>query len=733
MIVALYIYVDGIAKRIELFNDEKISVNSSIQNVNDISKVFTDYSNSFTIPASDTNNAIFKYWFDNSNDNGFDQRLRYDGYIEIDTQIFRVGKWQLESASIKENRIEDYKITFYGNLVSLTDKFKEDKLKDVAELNDYSINYSGANVQSAITSTTDNDIMFPLISSDRFWEYGSGNQNIGNSSHKIYYYELFPAIKLKRVFDAIATKYNVNFDGTFLSQDRFTKAYLWLKKSEAKRLDAYSSPFVVAFNNFTPASGRYKFIDNTLEIYSQPTDPNLQQFLRIRFRNFSVTTTAIVKVFKVINGVDNEISNTTYNVAFGTPINQMFITPTMGVGTYRFTVQTASSCTFVYDYMITNTSFNDFVNGSHVVQNKNGSTTSLLDSALLSPDIKVADFFSGILKMFNLTAYTTDGINYTLEQLENWYYQGQIRDYSQYTTTDLEFNRVKPYKKINFEYERSESILNKQYFALFNNEYGNLSYPFNNDGSEFTIKLPFENLMFRKFTGTNIQVGFALKPDLTPYQPKPIILYLYERASCSFYLNNGITTNHITNYNVFGQDVKYQTENHSLNWGAEISSYLLNIVNNSLFNNYYLAYLNNLYSLKSRMVKVKMRLPYTEILDLKLNDRIIIRDKRYIINQYTTDLTTFESDFELIQDFRSLYFNNSGAFNTDRLAKTLTFNTTSKEPLTWTEQTSSGLIQSITNQNTYVNVEVKENVSGVKRTATLISKLGDIIIIEQNA
>jgi hypothetical protein len=89
MKVALYIYDDNVSKRIELFEDEKISLTSSIQNVNDISKVFTDYSQSFTIPASDNNNEIFRHWYENSLDNGFDQRVRYDGYIELDTQLFR--------------------------------------------------------------------------------------------------------------------------------------------------------------------------------------------------------------------------------------------------------------------------------------------------------------------------------------------------------------------------------------------------------------------------------------------------------------------------------------------------------------------------------------------------------------------------------------------------------------------------------------------------------------------
>jgi hypothetical protein len=205
-----------VVKRIELFNDEKISITSSIQNVNDISKVFTDYSQSFTIPASDNNNEIFRHWYENSLDNGYNQNQRYAGYIEIDTQVFRTGKWQLENCSVKNNRVEDYKITFYGNLISLSDKFKEDKLKDIQELNNYTISYSGANVQDKITTGSDTNLAFPLISSKRVWQYGGGGvDDITNNSTPMVYTELFPALKIARIFDAIEITYGVSFNGNF--------------------------------------------------------------------------------------------------------------------------------------------------------------------------------------------------------------------------------------------------------------------------------------------------------------------------------------------------------------------------------------------------------------------------------------------------------------------------------------------------------------------------------------
>lgn len=725
-----YGYADTF-NRIELFEDEKISLTSSIQNVNDISKVFTDYSQSFTIPASDNNNEIFRHWYENSLDNGFDQRLRYDGYIEIDTQTFRVGKWQLESASVKNNRIENYKITFYGELKSLTDKFGEDKLKDIQELNDYTIVYLGSNVRDKITTTSDSDIIFPLISSDRVWQYGGGGLNdVSINAGHIHYSELFPSLKIARIFDAIENKYGISFSGDFLNQSRFKLAYMWLKNNESKFFVPFSKPELIILKNYT-YSGFYSVVDNVVTI-TNFSDLTFLSDLRYKVTiTFASPVTSYLLVYK-----NNELYTTLQQT--GTT-NSFTINESEGVGSYRFEVQTNQGVAYNYNVKSEIFEFDPLGSSGFVTiedYNNNGASISNIDFTRIMPDMKVSEFFSGILKMFNLTAFSNDGINFTLEQLEEWYYKGTIKDFSEYTTTDLDFERIKPYKKINLQYEKSENILSRNFFTANAREFGDLSYPFNNDGSEYTIKLPFENLMFQKFTNTNLQVSYTLKSDFTPYAPKPIILYKYknENTNVSFYFNNGTTTDHITNYNVMGQDVLYQNETNSLNWGVEISSYLLQPVSNSLFNNYYLAYLNNLYLLKSRMLKVSMRLPYSELLNLKLNDRIVIRDKRYIINSYTTDLTTFESNFELIQDFRSINFNNSTLRQTDNTAKTLRIDTTSTTTLIWSvESDPTSLISGIIKGDTYVEISVKQNVSGVERNAVLVSNLNDKIIIRQDA
>ena len=64
-----------------MFNDETITLTSKIQDVRDISKVFTDFSQTFTIPASKENNKIFQHWYNYNIDNGFDNRIQKRCFI----------------------------------------------------------------------------------------------------------------------------------------------------------------------------------------------------------------------------------------------------------------------------------------------------------------------------------------------------------------------------------------------------------------------------------------------------------------------------------------------------------------------------------------------------------------------------------------------------------------------------------------------------------------------------
>ena len=86
-------------------------------------------------------------------------------------------------------------------------------------------------------------------------------------------------------------------------------------------------------------------------------------------------------------------------------------------------------------------------------------------------------------------------------------------------------------------------------------------------------------------------------------------------------------------------------------------------------------------------MKIKTILPIFLLSKLALNDKIVIRDKRYIINSYQTELTTGETSFELMSDFRNITLGTTTTTTT--AAPTTTTTTTTAAPTTTTTTTTT--------------------------------------------
>jgi len=654
--------------KLDLFDDEKINISSSIQNVQDISKVYTDFSQSFTVPASDNNNKIFEYFYQNDVDGAIDHNLRRFAYIEIGMTPFRTGKIQLEGSSVKNNKIEHYNITFYGDLISLKDTFGVTKINQL----DYTFitnPYSGTAVKNRVTDTaTDYDVRYPLIASENVWSYGDGTStDLSTSIGRIDWRELFPAIKVSKIFEAIQNDYGVTFQSTFLQTERFKKLFLWCKNTDNvdKKINGSVLP-ITSFTNYPNEYGYtsnfYSSDDNTYLINSglsllatiqtnisviftidnTPiiTDPQWIIYLDIYINNSFVSTTIIDTT------IDNSLQ--VYNVnGPGNNINQ-FLT---------FKIRSEQSIVIKYTVSIERFYDNYTVNGGYLIaQNTTGLNLSSGTNSIYAnmPDITVADFFSGILKQFNLTCYSVGVDTFQLEPLDIWYSKGALIDVTKYVDTDtISVDRLPLYENVSFNYQKSESFINRA-FAATGREYGDISTNYPYDGGEYKIDLPFENLLFQKFRNTALQVGYCLTsaPDFKPYLPKPILLYYNGATTSSVKFYDGTTESTITNIALFGQDLFYNNQIYSLNFSTDTSTWYNVLIENSLFAVYYFGYLSNLFNIKNRLTKVKAYFPIGLTTSLRLNDRLVIQDKRYIINTINSDITTGEVSLELINDFR---------------------------------------------------------------------------------
>jgi len=672
--------------QVDLFNDETIEVTSSVQNIADIATVFTDFSQSFTIPCTPKNNRIFEHYYNNDVDTTIDHNRRRAARIEIDTVPFRTGKIQLEKSQVKNSNAESYSLTFFGDIVTFKDLVLEDKLADL----DYAtINhqYSGAEVQARIetdSAVTDYDVKYPLISSSRVWEYGvGGTTDIYETVGAIAYTELFPAVRVATIFDLIELKYGVTFTGNILNNSKFRSAFLLYKNKEVAT--SYSAPQDVIFGVANASTDvLYDSIVQQRPIADSTIGLGTLYTLSAKYYSVSVN---IVTASAINYYLDVYLNGVLTNSYLGNGSNVFNI---INYGTYNATIdytfklRSAAVMTFAgtvdysYNYTVQDNSGVDPPYSDSLVYSEaitSTTTTNYTNLSAFAPEIKIMDFMKGIFNTFNLTVVSTSPTSFRFQTLKDFYNSGSIRNITKYVITDdITVARPKLYNTVSFEYEKSNCFLNRKYFDLFGKEYSNLKAVFGYDGGDYIIKLPFETLLHQKFSETNLQVAYTLgtEPEYKTYIPKPVLLYQNKYTNIgvgdSFKFNNSVTTDTITDYIPFGQDADISGVNYSLNFNSDISSFTENIENNSLYATYYEEYLTNLFSSKTRLVDVKTIIPISILTSLKLNDSLIIRDKKYIINSMKSNLTTGEVLFSLITNQReSLDFNQT--INIDYLAQ----------------------------------------------------------------
>jgi len=247
--------------RLDLYKDESIEVTSSIKQAKDIGTIYSDYTQSFTLPASATNNKAFKHFYNFDISSGyFDARLRQDAFIEINSLPYRRGKMFLSSVNMKNNKPMFYKVVFYGSVASLKDIFADDLLSSL-DLTDFQHDFTHTEIKSIFkngktVNGDDNALIYPLITSKKrlFYDDTIGNTDDENFDGNLYIpssgfdidryhkrgiseYDLKPAIKLYQLIKAIEAKYDlvlipndVSSTKDFFSKhnEAFANLYMWL-------------------------------------------------------------------------------------------------------------------------------------------------------------------------------------------------------------------------------------------------------------------------------------------------------------------------------------------------------------------------------------------------------------------------------------------------------------------------------------------------------------------------
>ena len=576
----LYIGTD----RVDLFKDETVSLTQTIQNVKDIAKVFTEFTQTFAVPASKENNIIFQHYYNFDIDFGFDARNKADARLELNDLPFKNGKIKLNSVDLKNNVAHTYHITFFGNTVNLKDVLGDDLLSSLGALDDNSQVYDYPNIRDILQGfpTGNNNIVVPLIThtnrliynsgehsqfdpeatTNNIFPHGSGTQQQNGVDWKQFKY----ALRIQTIISAIETKYTIAngygsdivFSDDFFNDttnEEFDDLFIWLHRKKG--------------NVETPSFGDASWTRVT-ELGTETTTGDYDVMTPIA--NVSNGEFTINSSFGDYGAYDFDLL---FNPTAGTSLlpydvritetNTGTVTIENGIvglynfyqnqelddGTYTIDIRSEQLVSFAADGIKWTADVEErddeqqTLNGTVSFSNAATFSTSAVFEFNITqqiPKIKIIDFLSGMFKMFNLTAFVNDLGIIVVRTLDSYYASGSQTPINIDKYLDTKTSKVDvalPFKEINFSYKGLGTLFAKQFEQIWNSGWGSESYKLNNriydaPTENYKVELPFEHMQYERLydinpsgTGasTTFQYGYFVDDNFEPYYGEPLLFY----------------------------------------------------------------------------------------------------------------------------------------------------------------------------------------------------------------
>lgn len=687
--------------RVDLFKDETVSLTQTIKNVKDLKKVFTEFTQTFSVPASRTNNKIFKHYYNFDISGGFDARKKSAARLELNDLPFKDGKIALQGVELKNNLAHTYKITFYGNTVDLKDILGDNELASLP-LNQNQI-YDYTNVTTRLQSES-NDIVVPLITHTNRLIYNSGSHitydpdaTINNISHHgsgtqsqngVAWNEFKYAIRLQAIIDAIESKYNITFSDDFFNDntnEKFHNLFMWLHRKSGDveqaaqvevlytRLDdlvvktgsteyiSTVSDGVISVNapvGVTPALLRYTLdpVDNTA-VYNVRVLRNGGTFVG-ELNGVQSTQTVTIEA-----GQDGLLNNSTYTIEIGGIVSFN----ANDIDVQLNWLEPGGTPIFGSDLYHNNASF----------QTEQEFQFNIVEQI---PKMKIIDFLSGLFNLFNLTAYVDDVGTIVVRTLDSYYAAStQVYNIDKYLDTTKSTSDIAlPFNEITFNYKGLGTFLAKQFNQLTNSNWGGLGYTLDGDifdapSEPYKIEVPFEHMQFERLydqddsppSATDVQWGYSVNENQQSYIGEPLLFYpILISGGTSIRVRDTATSNvsDLTNYFIPSNSLALlpSTSKVNIHFQNEFNEYLANEpegviggdnalgFTDTIFETEYKEYIQDVFNFRRRLVKITAYLPMKVYYNLKLNDLIELGQDRYKINSMKTDLTSGKTEFELL-------------------------------------------------------------------------------------
>lgn len=731
MDTTLLVFLDGVYKQLDLFEDFPITITIQQADLNILNGRKTSFSKMVELPDTSNNSIVLEHYFEV---NGLDFNplnkipcvVQYRG-----TDIFS-GVLRLNSVITTDNT-KVWEVYILGEVADFTSQLRDYTLQDIsfAELN-HELNYDNI-VQSwyAEPGTTNGllngNVLYPLINYGLQYQgessaatptftYDFGQpQSFSSSGFPVPPNTFKPALKLKYVLDKIFNLTEYKISSEFFDSDYFNSIYM--DTFQNGKIGIESASGVTNQNKFLVqmAQQQYNYVGNRqlslpffdfipggydpLNNYDNPSQtfrtpyPG-DYYFNMRFGYQLTDFTTYRANFNIIVRKSSDLSNiSTGTIVYESP--EFSLPGSIGSTQYEnlFFSANCSAGEYLKVYLRENESRLSYAiyvspgaRGAYVIKpfNQGGVDDGnfirydlynspalvgqqLVDFKLGVSNINAFDLFKSMITMFNLVAISDETTKQVKIEPWNWYFNDDDRVSKDWTNildtssplklSPLSFDLA---KETNWTYEKGENeYLNKTFFDANDFVYGRYKYIAEGNifvgEQEYTV--PFAALPTSGVTGApNFiipQVYYQNNQQQQPYSNKSHLFfwcgnrYAYKDALKSqegyWYMLSGVTSvaqstypcvSHLSTLDsqlpAVVSDLNFQS---TFDFFGNTNTQISQFTQYDLFNTYWLDYIFNIYSPQTRRLEGKFYLRPTDIQQIKLNDKIFVKDAYYSIEK----------------------------------------------------------------------------------------------------
>ena len=480
---------------LDQFADEDIKVSTNILDLFDLGEIPGTYTQQITLPGTKINNAFFEQYYDISvwEPDIFNTNQVAEAYLDFDGFYLVNGFIQLNKVNVLANKfVESYEITLFGIISNFSIDTKTSFLTDLSSLSVYNHTSSVMNITASWAGNLFNgDIVYPMI------EYGNDATDqpnfyfsqvdflgIDDNESAIVVSDYKPAIRIKKVWDAIFNEFGYTYTGSFWNEPFLENVYMPLNNNKQvpvynPAIDTYyqakltnvsaSSYFLTAYDsssatNFRMNSRVYDYnnaaaLSGSTFTFTSPITSKYDVKLDLAFEvsgtnaSFSgmpawyvdyvsgstvVNTQVLARLNTYLTTIADSRARTVQEV-FNIR-DYLFQTPELQPGTYTIRIYQLPINFNVYTVKL-----NPNVNSQCSIEFwrcRQAADFKILDVPLNMPNgtsgIRVMDFIRSIQKKFNLIIYPskTNPNQFIVETFNTWYKQGTVKNFNKYINLD---------------------------------------------------------------------------------------------------------------------------------------------------------------------------------------------------------------------------------------------------------------------------------------------------------